>query len=156
MKKLLDRIVVGAAIGILTGYLVTIIVNCGIGDGAYMPVTPVLEERCKTLMAAVLIQTLLTALIGVVFAVAGMIFEIESWSYLKQCVLHFFATVVFYLPFSFICWFPLKWSGFLGITGSVLLTYSLTFLINYLVNRHMVRQINEYMKSRRGENDDER
>ena len=104
MKKLLDRIVVGAAIGILTGYLVTIIVNCGIGDGAYMPVMPVLEERCKTLMAAVLIQTLLTALIGVVFAVAGMIFEIESWSYLKQCVVHFFATVVFYLPFSFICW----------------------------------------------------
>lgn len=147
MKQILSRIGGGAAAGILIGYFVTLIVSICIGDGEYMPVMPALSERCSTPLQAVLLQTFYTAVIGIVFAVAGMLFLIERWSFLKQCIVHFGSTVILYLPFSVMCWFPLHWRSVVGIICSVLITYSVTFFVNYAVSKRIIHSINEQVQS---------
>lgn len=146
MKQVLCRIGIGAAVGIMIGYFVTLIVSICIGSGDYMPVMPALSQRCTTMLQAVLLQTLYTALIGIVFAIAGMLFLIDRWSFLKQCIIHFLSTVIFYLPFSVMCWFPMHWNSVVGIIGSVLMTYSITFFVNYAVNKRIIRGINEQVR----------
>ncbi len=143
LKKILIRLIVGGAAGILLGYLINLSINLGISEGEYVPAMPSLQALCETQLQAVLIQTLLTALIGVVFAQAGFLFELEHWSFLKQCVVHFFSTVIFYLPFSMICWFPFRWGSLVGILCSALLTYSITYVINYKLWCREIAQINE-------------
>lgn len=151
LKKISIRFVVGGAVGILLGYLIALSVSLGMSEGEYIPAMHSLQALCKTELQAVLVQTLLTALIGIVFAQAGFLFELEHWSFLKQCVVHFFATVIFYLPFSMICWFPLQWESLAGILCSVLLTYSITYVINYKLWCREIARINELVLQKRRE-----
>ena len=149
MKRVLMRFLIGASTGILLGYLVNLIISLGVGKGEYEPAMPQLVAYCGTELRAVLVQTLLTALIGVGFAEAGFLFLIDRWSFLKQCVVHFFATMAFYLPFALLCWFPVRWESIGGILCSILATYSITYLINYRICQKDVEQINRMVQQNR-------
>ncbi len=151
MKKIVYRVCGGAAVGVLIGYLTVLLVNLCMGGGVYMPAMPALTRRCGTDMAAVLVQTLLTALIGVAFSLASSVFEVERWSFLHQCAVHFAVTALVYVPFTMLCWYPLNLSGILGVLGSVLLTYTITYFINHwLVTRDLL-QINRCVQQARAD-----
>ncbi len=150
-KKIALRMIGGAGAGILIGHLVTIIINILLSEGEYLPIMPALEDRCRDQMQAVLMQMLLTALIGIVFAEAGMIFEIERWSFLKQMAVHFCVTAPFYLSFAALCWLDLHWGGYLGIAASAVVTYFITFWVNYRLRCRDVQQINEMVRGQRRE-----
>ncbi len=152
MKKALMRFAVGLVVGIFIGDMIALIVNIGLSRGDYMPVMPSLQSYCATELNAVLVQTFLTGMIGVVFAEAGFLFTIDRWSFLKQCVVHFFVTVIFYVPFISICWFPLRWESVGGALLSGLVTYIITYFVNYKICCRDVRQINELVTSVRGKN----
>ena len=149
MKRILMRFLGGSAAGILVGFLVSLIINFGVGDGEYVPAMPQLLACCRTELNAVLVQTALTALIGAGFAEAGILFLIDRWSFLRQCIVHFFVTMIFYLPFAMICWFPIRWESVSGILCSILITYSVTYIVNYLICRKDVEQINRIVQQRR-------
>lgn len=142
MKNVLVRMGIGATIGVMIGYMVNLVINLFISTGEYLPVMPQLQARCANQLQAVVVQTVLTAAIGIVFAEAGMLFELAHWSFLRQCLVHFAVTAIFYLPFMILCWFPLGWGSVLGILANVLFTYALTFFINYYKNRQDIQLIN--------------
>ncbi len=155
MKNILTRFGIGAAVGVLTGYCVNLIVNLALSTGEYLPVMTQLEARCASQLQAVVVQTLLTAAIGVVFAEAGMLFELAHWSFLRQCAVHFLSTAVFYVPFMILCWFPVGWGSVLGILANVLFTYTLTFFISYRKNSRDIRLLNEKLRQSRGQKKEE-
>ena len=83
-KKLIGRGVIGFPVGIAIGYVITVIISICIGDGFFHPVTPELVNKMGSELNAVLIQTGLSGIMGTGFAMASVIWEIDSWSLAKQ------------------------------------------------------------------------
>ena len=85
MKKgIFVRIFVGLTVGIAISYLITIIISAAIGDGVYYPCVPSLVERYQNELVAVIVQTILSAVLGAGFSAASLIWEKDEWSLLKQ------------------------------------------------------------------------
>lgn len=83
-KELFSRIFVGLLGGIVISYLITIGISLAIGDGSYYSCVPSLIERFGNEVTAIIIQTVLSAVLGAGFAGASVIWEIDKWSLLKQ------------------------------------------------------------------------
>ena len=95
MKKgIFVRIFVGLAGGIAISYLITIIISAAIGDGVYYPCVPSLVERYQNELAAVIVQTILSAVLGAGFSAASLIWEKDEWSLGFPC----FITVLTAVP----------------------------------------------------------
>lgn len=105
-KKVLLRALLGAPIGLSIGFLVTLLVSAGFGDGKFYPVTPELTALCGTELRAVAVQTAVLLLCGAVWAAASVIWETE-WSLLRQTVTHLLACSLSALPAAyFMHWVP--------------------------------------------------
>ena len=79
-KKLIGRGVIGFPVGIAIGYVITVIISICIGDGFFHPVNPELVNKMGSELNAILIQTGLSGIMGTGFAMASVIWEIDSWS----------------------------------------------------------------------------
>ena len=88
-KELLFRCLGGALGGIVISYFIEIGVSIAIGDGNFYPCVPGLAERYGSEITAVIIQTLLSVLLGMGFAGASYIWDRDDWSLLKQTGIYF-------------------------------------------------------------------
>ena len=100
-KKLIGRGVIGFPVGIAIGYVITVIISICIGDGFFHPVTPELVNKMGSELNAVLIQTGLSGIMGTGFAMASVIWEIDSWSLAKQSGIYFAIACVIMFPISY-------------------------------------------------------
>ena len=81
-KELFSRIFVGLLGGIVISYLITIGISLAIGDGSYYSCVPSLIERFGNEVTAIIIQTVLSAVLGAGFA--GAISSFSSVSPLPR------------------------------------------------------------------------
>ena len=88
-KKMIGRGVIGFPVGIAIGYVITVIISICIGDGFFHPVNPELVNKMGSELNAILIQTGLSGIMGTGFAMASVIWEIDSWSLAKQSGIYF-------------------------------------------------------------------
>ncbi|MGI6013939.1 MAG: DUF3021 domain-containing protein [Oscillospiraceae bacterium] len=145
------RALVGAMAGVFIGQIVTLCISAGIGDGDFVAVMPQLVSRCTNEWTAALVQTVLMALLGIVFAEASILFFYERWSFFKQCILHFLITAIFYVPFVLFCWMPATLCNALFMLGTLLFNYALIWFIQYRINCRDVRAINQIIDRTRSE-----
>lgn len=147
LKKILLRSAISATASIVINQLVTIIISLTIGDGRYFPVTPAFAAMFESELAPVIVQLLLVGLIGAVFAGSSVIFDIESWSFLQQGIIHLAITSAVFIPVALICWRPVNPAGILSLTGSLVFVYGCTWLSRYLVWRSSIRKLNARIQS---------
>lgn len=147
LKKILLRSAISATASIVINQLVTIIISLTIGDGRYFPVTPAFAAMFESELAPVIVQLLLVGLIGAVFAGSSVIFDIESWSFLRQGIIHLAITSAVFIPVALICWRPVNPTGILSLTGSLVFVYGCTWLSRYLVWRSSIRKLNARIQS---------
>lgn len=147
LKKILLRSAISATASIVINQLVTIIISLTIGDGRYFPVTPAFAAMFESELAPVIVQLLLVGLIGAVFAGSSVIFDIESWSFLRQGIVHLAITSAVFIPVALICWRPVNPAGILSLTGSLVFVYGCTWLSRYLVWRSSIRKLNARIQS---------
>ena len=147
-KDIALRALIGGLAGISIGQIVTLIIARGIGDGRFVPAMPQLIARCGSEWNAVFLQTVLTAWIGIIFAEAAILFLYERWSFLKQCVVHFMITAVFYVPFTLFCWMPVSLCNALLMLGTLFFTYALNWLIQYRISCMDVQAINRAIRQK--------
>ena len=83
-KELVSRIVGGLLGGIVICYLITIGISISLGDGNFYPCVPSLVKRFGNEITAVIVQTILSAVLGAGFAGSSLIWEKDDWSILKQ------------------------------------------------------------------------
>lgn len=83
-KQIVKRGLVGFPIGIAIGFVITLIISVCIGDGLYYPVTLELIGSMGNELNAVILQTVLFGIMGSGFAMASVIWELDSWSLAKQ------------------------------------------------------------------------
>lgn len=110
-------------------------------------VTPSFAARFPNEAAAVLAQLGLAGLIGMSFAGAAQIFEIEKWNFLKQGALHFLLTAAVWMPVAWLCWTPMPDGAILGAVLGWAGTYAVTWLVQYFVWRSKVRLLNRSIRA---------
>ncbi len=151
MKKyhVWERLCIGFGVGTSIGLLVTLIISYANG-GMEVSTIPRLIELFGNPLKAFAVQSLWCALIGVVFAEAGILFLIERWNFPIKCMLHFAVTSCFYLPFLWVCYAPHGvLAGTLFLLANVLFTYVISWLTSYCLSRADVRSINQKIEEKR-------
>ena len=99
-KKMIQRGLLGFPLGIAIGFVITVIISMCIGDGSFYPVNPELIDTMKNELNAVILQTILCGILGTGFAMASVIWEIDSWSLAKQSGIYFSIACVTMFPIA--------------------------------------------------------
>lgn len=93
MKKIAIRFLVGIPLGIVTSYMMMVIYSLCYGNGSFIAVIRALEQLCESEVKALLIQIIISGMLGSFSVSVVTLFEQESWSVSKACLLHASATV---------------------------------------------------------------
>ena len=143
-KKVLERMLLGIPLGIAIGFVISIVASAFFGDGAYYSAPPSLIESMGGELKAVIFQVGMSALIGLVFAGASVIWEMHEWSLAKQSGLYFLIISLTMMPVAwFAHWMEHSLKGFLSYFAIFAGVFVVMWLIQYFFWRQKVKKINE-------------
>lgn len=154
-KKILQRSLLGAPIGVFISLIITIIISLCVGHGEYFPAPHELIDMCDgNEITAVIIQMLCSMIIGAIFGGASVIWETEKWSLLRQTVTHF---VIITIPSIFIGyivnWIPHNSFGALCYAGEFGLIYLIIWVSKYFSIKSKIKKMDKQLQKMR-QNDD--
>ena len=132
-KKVILRCLIGAPIGLSISFMITLIISVIINKGEYYPVVPQLTALCGNELNAVIIQAVCSLIYGAAFGGASAIWEVESWSLLKQTVIHCLVISVSMLP-----------AGYIAIFFFI---YFFIWFSQYFAMKKKIQAINDKVKS---------
>ena len=147
-KKVLKRGLFGFPMGIAMGYVITIIISLAQGDG-YYSVVPSLVDTVGSEIGAVVVQTILSGVLGAVSAAISVIWEMENWSIAKQTGLYFLGLSVAMCPIAYFAhWMPHSLIGFTIYFASFVAIFIIIWVIQYFIWRSKINAINKNIKAR--------
>ncbi len=152
MKKIiLKRCLAGAPIGLFICQITCIMVSLLINDGTYYTVVPDLITVCKTETNAVIVQTLCALLYGAMWGGISVIWELDSWSILKQSVIHFLISSSITFPIAYFTrWMEHTLGGILFYFGIFATIYVGIWISQYLSMKKKIEQLNAKVKENIG------
>lgn len=143
-KQLVKRGLFGFPVGIAVGFVITLMISACVGDGSFYPVTPELIDSMGSELNAVALQTALCGLMGTGFAMASLIWELDSWSLARQSGVYFALACMIMLPVAYIAnWMEHSLGGFLAYVGIFVAIFLAVWLAQYLSWRRKIRKMNE-------------
>ena len=146
-KKMMKRMWIGLPVGIAMGYIITLIISACIGDGAFYPVAPEFAEKMGNELNAVILQTVLCGVIGVGFAAASVIWELDSWSLAKQSGVYFLVIGIILLPIAYVAnWMQHSVVGFLSYIGIFAGIFFAVWLSQYLCWKQRIKKMNDRVR----------
>lgn len=148
-KDILQRIAIGGISGLIICQIVMVLISLGTGNGKFIAVSPNFEKLIKHELLAFILQNFGFALIGITFALSGLLFEIARWSMLRQYITHFLITSIVWLPIIFTIWTPVTIWNALILFLNFTLTYFISWTVQYKVSKRDIEQINILVKSRK-------
>lgn len=142
-KKIIMRGLFGLPTGIAIGFVITLIISICIGNGSFYPVTPELIDATGNELNAVILQTVLCAIMGAGFAAASIIWELDSWSLAKQSGIYFMIISVIMLPIAyFTSWMKHTALGVLSYVAIFVAIFVVVWLSQYLLWKRKIKQMN--------------
>ncbi len=154
-KKILLRALLGAPIGILISYIITIAISLATGNGEYYPAAHELIADCGSEIAAVAVQLLCSLVFGAIWGGASVIWNIENWSWLKMTFVHLAVCCFSTFPIAFLLhWIPtysalgtaLYFIGFFAV-------YFMIWASAYFPLKFKVKKMNDKIKELNEKND---
>lgn len=146
-KKIWMRGVLGLPLGIAIGYVITILGSLGWGQGYYSPCVPELIVVMGNEIRAVVLQTVLCGLLGVVFGAGSVIWEIEQWSIARQTGTYFLVAAAAMMPVAYFSyWMEHSVRGFLIYFCIFTVIFIVIWLVQYMFMRRDVNRINSKLK----------
>ena len=143
-KELVFRLFTGLLGGIVLSYLITIAFSLVVGDGNYYPCVPSLIERFGNEITAVIIQTVLSAVLGAGFAGCSIIWEKDEWSLLKQTSIYFSIVSVLMMTIAYICeWMEHSVKGVLSYFAIFFAIFIVVWIVQYLIWKVRISKIKE-------------
>ena len=147
-KQMILRGLFGFPVGIAIGYVITIMISAVWGKGFYLAATPQLINALGNELNAVILQALLSGVVGTGFAMASVIWELDHWSIAKQSGVYFLVISIILLPIAYVThWMEHSLSGFLSFFAMFLAIFMITWIIQYFVWKNNVKKINEGVKN---------
>ena len=142
-KKIIKRSLLGFPLGITMGYLITILISLGWADGYYSPCVPELISIMGNEINAVILQTILCGILGVGFAASSVIWEMDSWSIVKQTGIYFSIISVIMLPIAYFAfWMKHSVVGFLIYFEIFVFIFVIIWITLYIIGKINVRKMN--------------
>ena len=133
----------GLPTGIAIGFVITLIISICIGNGSFYPVTPELIDATGNELNAVILQTVLCAIMGAGFAAASIIWELDSWSLAKQSGIYFMIISVIMLPIAYITnWMKHTILGVLSYVAIFVAIFVVVWISQYLLWKRKIKQMN--------------
>ena len=149
LKKALLRGLLGFPMGIFLSVSVTILISLTLGTGEYNPVVPDLINITNSELNAVILQYILSGVLGFMFAAGSAVFEVEQFSLVKQVVIHFFISVFTMFPIAYILrWMDHSVRGIVTYVGIFLFLYVVIWIIQYLTWKKKILQINKKLEEK--------
>lgn len=148
-KQWLWRGLLGFPLGVAVGYGITILISLIWAGGYYAPCVPELTETVGSEIGAVLLQAVLSGLLGTGCGLLSLIWGIDSWSLTRQGVTYFAGLSAVMLPVAYVnCWMEHSLAGFLEYCGIFVGIFVLVWLIRYSVWKRRVRRMNQGVADR--------
>lgn len=141
-KKAAVRGLLGFPIGVTIGVFITILASLTEGSGVYHPVMPSMAARMGSEVNAMLIQTVLSGVMGVGFAAGSAVWDIDSWSLFRQTAVYFLIACVSQLPIAYFCGW-MDNAGIMGYIGTFVLIFIIVWFVLYLGIRAKVKKMND-------------
>ena len=144
INKIIKRAILGFIYGVFIGQTILILESLIIGDGNFYSVSTYLVNHTSSRIAAVVIQYLISGIIGLSFAATTVIFEMDRWSILAQTALHFVInSIVMYIA-GFLCgWFPHTVGSTLIWFGIFIVVYFIFWLCFTMYYKKKTKEINK-------------
>ena len=143
-RKIIKRGFLGFPLGIAIGYVITVIISVCVGDGSFYPVTAELIDTMGNELNAVVFQTVLCGIMGMGYAMASVIWDIDSWSLAKQSGVYFAIACVVMFPIAYIAnWMKHDIVGILSYAGIFVAIFVFAWLTQYLVWKDKVKRMND-------------
>ena len=147
-RKIIKRGFLGFPLGIAIGYVITVIISVCVGDGSFYPVTAELIDTMGNELNAVVFQTVLCGIMGMGYAMASVIWDIDSWSLAKQSGVYFAIACVVMFPIAYIAnWMKHDIVGILSYAGIFVAIFIFVWLIQYFVWKDKVKKMNDGIQS---------
>lgn len=146
-KQIIKRGLFGFPVGIAIGFVITIIISACAGDGNFYPATPGLINTMGNELNAVILQTALCGIMGTGFAMASVIWELDSWSLAKQSGIYFLIASILILPIAYIAnWMEHSFVGFLSYVGIFVAIFAAAWLAQYLSWKRKIKKMNAMVR----------
>ncbi|ANK59500.1 DUF3021 domain-containing protein [Loigolactobacillus backii] len=136
----------GITSGITIGLIMSLLFSYHYGT-SYQPSTLAFTAQFANPLTAITLSIVLWGLIGAIFSLASLVFQIETWSLTRQTIVHFFITYICFTVLAGLCrWFPVSWLIFyMPIFVSI---YVVIWSVKYLSFKHYVKQINQKLSKK--------
>ena len=145
-KKTIRRGLFGLPIGIAIGFVITLIISACVGDGSFYPVAPELIGAMGNELNAVILQTVLCAIMGAGFAAASVIWELDSWSLAKQSGIYFLIISIITLPVAYFAnWMKHSLAGVLSYAGIFSAIFVVVWISQYLLWKRNIKRMNAFV-----------
>ena len=141
--NLKSRFILKASVGFALGVVVDIIIHmCFILSGDHFLLSG--EVIDKSVLLSLYRELFLSGILGLIGNGSAVIYEIESWSILKATVTHFILAFGAFVVIGLMNgWLVLENTVANAISaGAVVLAYVIIWLVQYLIYKREVREIN--------------
>lgn len=141
--RLIKRIVLGIILGIVIGYLINIIISIIINDGQFYVASPYLYKITKTELSAVILQTLISMMIGIFYSLIDIVYDIKNLTILKKTIIHYVLTFSFLVVVAYVFWIPHNLKSLIAFMIIYTLIYIVIWIINYIILKIKINNINQ-------------
>lgn len=143
MKKIVSRVLYSFPIGISCSVGISLLLSLIFGEGKYYPFASPLVLFTGSEVKAMLMQTILSGILGSVFGGMSFIWEIERWSILKQTAVYFLSVSIPMMGISYLLyWMEHSLSGFLLYFLIFVMVFIVVWLFNLAAYWFKVRRMN--------------
>ena len=143
MKKIVSRVLYSFPIGISCSVGISLFLSLLFGEGKYYPFAASLVFFTGSEVKAMLMQTILSGILGSVFGGMSFIWEIERWSILKQTAVYFLSVSIPMMGISYLLyWMEHSLSGFLLYFLIFVMVFIVVWLFNLAGYWFKVRRMN--------------
>lgn len=146
-KKAINRLLIGFPMGIAIGVAITIVSSLFFGKGYYSAVVPSFAADMGSEINAVVLQFFLSGVLGSVYALCSVVWDIEHWSVLKQTVVNFLLMSITMVAVAYTChWMKHTFIGVLQYMGIFVFIYIAIWVSIFSYLKKSVDSINKKIK----------
>ena len=144
MKKIVSRVLYSFPIGISCSVGISLLLSLIFGEGKYYPFASPLVLFTGSEVKAMLMQTILSGILGSVFGGMSFIWEMERWSILKQTAVYFLSVSIPMMGISYLLyWMEHSLSGFLLYFLIFVMVFIVVWLFNLAMYWIKIRKMNQ-------------
>lgn len=148
MKKHLFILFSSIGIGEFFGLVMSLCFNYLFHSHDYYPSDPTFTNHFASPLDAMLVSVILWGLMGLVFGLGALIFDIKTWSLRTRTIVNFFIYYCGFTPLACLAgWFSLNLPNFILFTTIFIGIYILIWLFNYYSIKHELKKINQKLRN---------